>query len=204
MSSFALLISGASCLALGFVGLTVSVVAAGSPVKRFDERAMAAIVRRRSDRSDRIMTPLSTLATMEPLAVQGIVAFAVLLVTLEGAPLLQFALAAVGSGLLTRLAKTVVARPRPTVPHLIRWVRGSSYPSGDLLTASSIYGTLVLIAAPHLPPGAGAWVLSGIVAGLISLLACCRVYVGVHHPSDVAAGMLLGSAWTLFIAAWFA
>ncbi len=194
----------ASLLALGFVGLTLSVVAARSPVGRFDERVMAAIARRRSDRVDRIVTPLSTLATMEPLAVQGLVAFAVLLVTLEGPPLLQFAIAAVGGGVLTRLVKIAVDRPRPTIPHLIRWVHGSSYPSGDLLTASSIYGTLLLIAAPYLPPGMGAWFLSGIAATLIFLLACCRVYVGVHHPSDVVAGTLLGSAWALFVAAWFA
>jgi membrane-associated phospholipid phosphatase len=190
-------------LGLAFVALTAAVVAGRSPVKRVDERVMAALVRRRSDRIDRGVEPLSMFATQEPLMVQGVIAFAMLLVTAGGNPPLQFALAAIGSGALVRLVKTAVARPRPAVPHLIGWLRGSSYPSGDLLTATSIYLTIALIVNPHLPDRVASAVLFVIVTTLLGLLASCRVYAGVHYPSDVVGGILLGAAWALLVSAWF-
>jgi undecaprenyl-diphosphatase len=104
---------------------------------------------------------------------------------------------------LSQLVKAAVARPRPAVPHLIGWLRGSSYPSGDLLTATSIYLTIALIVSSHLPDRRAVSVLFAILVSLLVLLAACRVYVGVHHPSDVVGGILLGAAWALFVSAWF-
>jgi undecaprenyl-diphosphatase len=44
---------------------------------------------------------------------------------------------------------------------------------------------------------AGLWLadrrLGGLAAGLALLMAFARVYVGVHYPGDVAAGLLLGT-----------
>jgi membrane-associated phospholipid phosphatase len=55
-----------------------------------------------------------------------------------------------------------------------------------------------------LPDGTARAVLFIIVATLLGLLAACRVYVGVHYPSDVTGGAFLGAAWALFVSAWFA
>src|SRR5206468_9600073 len=101
----------------------------------------ASLARRRTDRIDGFVGPLSTLATREPLTIQAAVAFAMIIVTIGGSAPLQFAVAAIGSGLLSELVKRTVARPRPARPHVIRWIRSFSYPSGDLLTASAIYLT---------------------------------------------------------------
>jgi len=203
LDPFALRIVAALALALAFAALTAVVVSRGSAMRRFDERTMAAIANRRTERMDRWIGPLSMLATQEPLTVQGAITFAMLIVTVDGNAPLHFALAAVGSGVLSQLVKRAVARPRPAVPHLVAWLRGSSYPSGDLLTATSIYLTIALIVNPHLPDRTASSVLFTIVASLIALLAACRVYAGVHHPSDVAGGILLGAAWALLVSAWF-
>ncbi|MGH7819502.1 MAG: phosphatase PAP2 family protein [Candidatus Binatia bacterium] len=194
---------GAAGLALAFFALTAAVVIPGSAVKRFDDSVVAALARRRSDQVDRVIGPLSMLATAEPLTVQGFVAFMMILVTLERTAALHFAVAAIGAGILIRLLKTAVARQRPAVPPLIGWLRGSSYPSGDLLTATTIYLTLAFIVDPHLPDRTASTVLFTLVAALLALLGACRVYAGVHHPSDVVAGALAGAAWALFVTAWF-
>ena len=164
---------------------------------------MSALARRRTDGLDATFGPLSMLATQEPLTVQGAIVFALLLVTAGGSAATYFGVVAVGSGVLSKLAKLAVRRPRPAVPHLIRWVRGSSYPSADLVTATAIYATIALIAAPHLPDDRARAVSFAIVAMLLPVLAGCRVYAGVHHPSDVVAGMLLGGAWACLAAACF-
>jgi membrane-associated phospholipid phosphatase len=201
---FAVRILGALGFFVAFAAVTAAVVARRSPVKRFDERFMAALARRRTDRLDGAAGPLSMLATQEPLTVQGMIAFVMIIVTIGGNAPLHFAVAAVGSGLLSELVKRTVARPRPAGPHLIRWIRGFSYPSGDLLTASAIHLTIALIVSPHLPGCAASAVLFAIVTTLLGLLAACRVYTGVHYPSDVLGGALLGAGWALFVSAWFA
>jgi membrane-associated phospholipid phosphatase len=188
LDPFAVRILAALVFAVAFVAVTAAVVAPRSPVKRFDEYVMKALKRRHTDRIDGVVGPLSTLATLEPLTVQAAVAFAIIIVTIGGNSPLQFAVAAVGSGLLSELFKRTFARPRPAGPHVIRWIRGLSYPSGDLLTAPAIYLTIALIVSPHLPDGAARAVLYMIITTLLSLIAACRVYVGVHYPSDVTGG----------------
>jgi membrane-associated phospholipid phosphatase len=86
---------------------------------------------------------------------------------------------------------TIVGRTRPDVEPLHSVPSTSSYPSGHVAAAFVIYGSLVLVARvatvnrlPRL-----VWVAPYAIAFLV---AWSRVYEGVHHPTDVAAGLLLG------------
>jgi membrane-associated phospholipid phosphatase len=79
--------------------------------------------------------------------------------------------------------KQVVRRPRPALadlPPLAATVSGLSYPSAHAATSFAAAGALSLPALP-LYAAAGA-------------MALTRPYLGVHYPSDVVAGALLGRA----------
>lgn len=204
VSASPVVIVGAVVTAVAFAGWTAAVVSRALFIERFDVVARGLLARIRSPATDGVAGPLSTFATREPLALQAIVAFALLLVTGSRTDAARFAIAAVGAGTLTDWIKRTVARPRPARPYLIPWFGGFSYPSGDLATASAIYSTLVAIVGRALPDPTAHAALLAILVSVIALLAVCRVYVGVHHPSDVLGGVLLGIAWALAVAAGFA
>lgn len=104
---------------------------------------------------------------------------------------------ALGSGwIVDGIFKQTFRRKRPTiVPHLAR-AGGPSFPSGHTLNASLVYCALALAWAPMLGPTGFAFALSGAVL-LSFAVGFSRVWLGVHWPTDVTAGWLLGTGWWL-------
>jgi len=103
-----------------------------------------------------------------------------------------------GAMLIYELTKALTARPRPSVEHL-QAVTGSSFPSGHATQASAFWLSLVLaLRATSVTPFALR--MAGIAATALVLgVAWSRVYLGVHYPSDVLAGLILGSGWALWV-----
>jgi undecaprenyl-diphosphatase len=91
-----------------------------------------------------------------------------------------------GTFALNTAIKYAVRRPRPRLadlPALTGTPTALSFPSAH--TSTSVAATLLYgdLGAPRAP-------LVGLAAGL----AYSRLYLGVHYPSDVLAGALLGAA----------
>jgi undecaprenyl-diphosphatase len=107
---------------------------------------------------------------------------------------------AAGSALLPIVVKLIVARPRPTVEQLST-LKSLSFPSEHTTQAAAIYLTIAILLSKGLD---GPWrQLLVALAVLIGLaVAWSRVYLGVHYPTDVAAGLLLGWGWALLVFRW--
>ena len=95
------------------------------------------------------------------------------------------ATAVVGCAYLTSSSiKWSIGRPRPVVedlPHLMATPTGLSFPSShstSSFAAAQAFGRLV----PRTP-----------LLGAAVAMAFSRLYLGVHYPSDVAAGAALGT-----------
>ncbi len=112
--------------------------------------------------------------------------------------------AALGGWALYALAKLAVQRPRPhVIPRLMHGAGWYSYPSGHSMLAPVIFGLGIIVwAAPWPSPALRRAALA--LAGLLALvIGISRVYVGVHYPSDVAGGLLLGTAWSALALLWW-
>jgi undecaprenyl-diphosphatase len=95
----------------------------------------------------------------------------------------------------------IIDRDRPQVPHLDGAPPTSSFPSGHTAAAITLYGGLAIIAARA---STRAWLRTLAVTLAIVAPVCvgfARLYRGMHFPTDVVAGALLGLTW-LTIASW--
>ena len=102
---------------------------------------------------------------------------------------------AVELGLETAV-KYLVARPRPTLPDPITHARGFSFPSGHTGGTAVLCVAVLILAIPALRASVRApFVVAGV--GAIVAVAASRVLLGVHYPSDVLGGALLGTASAL-------
>jgi undecaprenyl-diphosphatase len=107
-------------------------------------------------------------------------------------------LASVGGWLLNDLLKEVFARPRPqVVPHL-RQVMSLSFPSGHALTSAAIFLTLGALLMRVAQSRLVKFYIMFIAMTATLLVGATRVYLGVHYPTDVLAGWLIGISWALF------
>jgi undecaprenyl-diphosphatase len=107
-----------------------------------------------------------------------------------------FVVATIVSGLVfSLLLKAGFDRPRPDlVPHGSH-VHTASFPSGHAAMAAVVYLTLAAVLTRVLPHRAQR-VLAVVLALVVTLaVGFSRVYLGVHWPTDVLAGWLVGGGW---------
>ena len=115
----------------------------------------------------------------------------------------QLGIAAVGGGVISSLLKQALERARPSVVEKLVEVSSYSYPSGHSLAAASVYLTLAIVSSRHLnSTAARTFVLCAAVL-LMGSIGFSRAYLGVHYPSDIVAGLLVGSGWSLLVSALF-
>lgn len=165
-------------------------------IDRFDERVETAVEALRSPTLDRIFYPLSTAADHSTLW------FAIGLARSVRTGDVGYALrygASMGfeSALTNGPIKAMFKRTRPApdtedgpLPYGMRRPITSSFPSGH---ATAAFTAVSLLARPgRRGPW---WILAGLVAG-------SRVYVRMHHASDVVGGAALGLILGRLLSKW--
>ena len=91
-----------------------------------------------------------------------------------------------------RLTSIVVPRDRPSVHRLEDLPVDASYPSGHTAASIAVYSGLVLLLTHRFTSSlskALAWTAAIL---LTTFVALSRMYQGMHHPLDVAGGVLVG------------
>ena len=131
--------------------------------------------------------------TVLTLVVLGVIGFLVLQGRYHSA--LAIVLTAASGEFLNAAMKSMFMRPRPEiVPHL-RAAFDSSFPSGHAMQSAIIYLTLGAMLM-RLTDRRLTKIYCCTVAMLATfLVGLSRVYLGVHYPTDVLAGWIVGLLW---------
>lgn len=111
----------------------------------------------------------------------------------------QLLLAAVaGNILLNNALKLVFHRARPDVFDWQTHATSSSFPSGHAMSATVCYGTVAYLVSRLQRHRWSRLTTLGGAALLILAICFTRLYLGVHYPSDVIGGIVVGLAWASF------
>jgi membrane-associated phospholipid phosphatase len=89
----------------------------------------------------------------------------------------------------------LIDRHRPAVHHLDAAPPTSSFPSGHTAASVVLYFLIALLFSYRLRNQSGRrllWVVAALVAVVVGL---SRLYRGMHYPTDVLSGALLGGTW---------
>jgi undecaprenyl-diphosphatase len=185
------------------VGLAVLTALLGIGVRAwapsFDLQTLQAIAGHRDTTLSSIagiVTDAGSFALLAPLSI----AFLLLRRWKRPADDIALLVIAAGSAVLPIVIKFIVARPRPTLEHLSH-LTSLSFPSEHTTQAAAVYLTIAIMLSKGLNRGWRELVI--VIAVLIALaVAWSRVYLGVHYPTDVIAGLLLGWTWALLLFHW--
>jgi membrane-associated phospholipid phosphatase len=91
-----------------------------------------------------------------------------------------------------RVTTLVVHRERPNVPRLDDLPANASYPSGHTAASIAVYSGLVLLLTSSLTGNVKKALLWTLAILATTLVALSRMYRGMHHPLDVAGGIVVG------------
>lgn len=103
---------------------------------------------------------------------------------------LFFALTMTLSGILNPALKNIFDRERPTLLRLID-ITGFSFPSGHAMGSTAYFGSGIYI-LNRFGHGNSKGLLIGLCSVMILLISISRVYLGVHYPTDIIAGIIGG------------
>jgi undecaprenyl-diphosphatase len=178
----------------GFAGLAEAV--AEGETTSFDHAILLWFDAHATPRLTVVALEVSALGNTLVIAVVVFVAAAFLWFTHHRDAVFLLGAAVAGNGILILILKTAFGRPRPeVVPWRIDYVDGYAFPSGHAMTAMVVYATVAYLVLRLHPPRAVRIFTRSLAAAIILGVGLARVYLGVHHPTDVIAGFAVGFAW---------
>ncbi|QGK68998.1 phosphatase PAP2 family protein [Allosaccharopolyspora coralli] len=185
--------------AAGFTALAGQVYNRG-PVVALDRRLLELVGEVRSEPAIAVWSVLTWVGdtlVVFPLAVVA----GVLLVRRKRSwsPLVLLVASSAGVGSLVGLTKWIIARPRPPALPLVGVEDGFGFPSGHSAQAAAVYLMIALLILPLLT---GSRRRAAVLLAAMALTATAmlsRIVLGVHSPSDVFGGLLLGVGWTVLL-----
>lgn len=157
----------------------------------FDEIMMEYVHNKTTALGISIMTKITYLGSVYFFLPAGILIFILMVKkkNLEGIRLLV--LSTIGSYGLNSMLKKIFIRARPLKYFLIEQ-EGYSFPSGHAMVSMSFYTTMTYLLVKNMSNQNAKKILWIINFIIVTSIGFSRIYLGVHWPTDILVGYLLG------------
>lgn len=160
-----------------------------------DTQILQAIRRLHTPLLDQIMVGITFLGQPSVLVVLSLSLGIWLLFQRRRSEATTLAIAAIGAAGLNYWLKELFARDRPALWDRVVDVRYYSFPSGHAMVSVVMYGLIGYLLAKIFPRWRGLIFILTVL--LVIAIGFSRLYLGVHWPTDIAAGYAAGLVWLI-------
>jgi undecaprenyl-diphosphatase len=199
-ATFGIFLSAGAVIAVAFTWGFAKIaghVSSGN-TQAFDDAVMRFVGENQNAMVRNIMVEVTTLGTGSVVAMLVLISGLFLWLNHHRHSAALLAVATLGGIALNNLLKMGFDRQRP---QLFEWgthAMSSSFPSGHAMSSAIVYSTVAYLAARLQRDHASRILTMSFAALMIVSISASRIYLGVHYPSDVLAGMIIGLAWAAF------
>ncbi len=155
----------------------------------FDDKIYQFIISFQNDTLTNIMKVITSFAN--PLTIVSLCLASLLSLIWKYKASIYLIIITIISTVFNFLTKNIVLRTRPDHLRLIEET-GYSFPSGHAMGSITFYGFIIFLLSKSKINKYLKIFLSIIIGLTIFLIGISRIYVGVHYPSDIIGGFLLG------------
>src|SRR2546423_3941457 len=184
--------------ALVFFGWLADEVLEGE-TRQFDEVTRAAVHQLASPALTTIMRGVSFIGSTISLTIATIIVVISFAMYKWGREAKLFAITMIGGSLLNMTLKLAFKRPRPVPFFNLTAPETYSFPSGHSLMSCCFFGALAAILTARIKRKRVRAIVRVLATVMFLLIGFSRIYLGVHHTTDVIAGFVAALIWILII-----
>jgi len=197
--SLSLLLGLAAAIgALIFFGWLTDEVLEGE-TRHFDEATRAAVHQLASPALTAIMRGLSFIGSTISLTIATIAVVVRFAMQKRGREAKLFAITMIGAALLNLTLKLTFKRARPVPFFNLTAPETYSFPSGHSLMSCCFFGALAAIVTARIKRKRLRVIVWMLASVMFLSIGFSRIYLGVHHTTDVIAGFVAALIWILII-----
>ena len=167
--------------------------------RHFDEATRAAVHELASPMLTTIMRGLSFVGSTLALTIGTTIAVALFARRKWRREAILFAITMGGAGLLNVTLKLAFKRPRPVPFFDLSPPETYSFPSGHSLTSAVFFGALAAILTARIKSRRARLIIWIVATAMFVSIGFSRIYLGVHHTTDVIAGFAAALIWILVV-----
>lgn len=145
-----------------------------------------------------IMFFITSLGSTTVIVILGLITFVLIWKKWSKKEARRLLLITLGGVILNNLLKIIIKRPRPLIAPLVS-ESSYSFPSGHAMNATIFYLLIAFYIYKFFGKKKYKWILISSLICLVLLIGFSRLYLGVHYPSDVVAGILIGVLWLVIV-----
>jgi undecaprenyl-diphosphatase len=188
----------AAIATLIFFGWLTSEVLEGE-TRHFDEVTREAVHQLASPLLTTMMRGVSFIGSTLALTIGTIVVVVQFAMRKWGREARLFAITMIGAGLLNITLKLAFKRPRPVPFFNLTAPETYSFPSGHSLTSACFFGALAAILTARVKSRRLRVMVWVVCTLMFVVIGFSRIYLGVHHTTDVIAGFAAALIWILVV-----